>query len=484
MALRARLAAPPPPQQTWPWHKVRSASLSVSAFTGGDRRLEAETYLSSGFGIRTAIESKAGRWTRFHKLAKAWMPNRLKGIIVSSNYGKPFLAATQVFDVRPFSRKHLAVELMSGAKNCFVDDGIILVTRSGSVGQATMSHAVHRGIVISDDLLRVTPIEPEQAGWVYAFLHTPHSRAMCKGAHYGHMIKHLEPSHLDALPIPIVDDATAKRFTRRVERIMAKRNHGYRLTLEAEACFEKALGPVKVKDWGEKGFAVKAVEALSRGRRRLDATIHNPGVRVLWRHLAKNGQGFTTISDAGYDVWLPSRFRRIPAQDGVLLVDSADLTKVNPDHTKHIADGDFGDRYRARVKSRWVLMARSGQTYGIIGTTVIAERDLENKVISDHVMRIKPRRDADVKPGYLVTALSHPVFGRPLVKSLAYGSSIPEIEVADIKGHQIVRLSGKVETAVAGLAEAAAKARAVADILEREIASEAAAIVDRFIARV
>ena len=129
-------------------------------------------------------------------------------------------------------------------------------------------------------------------------------------------------------------------------------------------------------------------------------------------------------------------------------------------------------------------MARSGQTYGIIGTTVIAERDLENKVISDHVMRIKPRRDADVEPGYLVTALSHPVFGRPLVKSLAYGSSIPEIEVADIKGHQIVRLSGKVETAVAGLAEAAAKARAAADILEREITSEAAAIVDRFIARV
>ena len=112
----------------------------------------------------------------------------------------------------------------------------------------------------------------------------------------------------------------------------------------------------------------------------------------------------------------------------MLLVDSADLTKVNPDHTKHIADGDFGDRYRARVKSGWVLMARSGQTYGIIGTTVIAERDLENKVISDHVMRIKPCKDADVEPGYLVTALSHPVFGRPLVKSLAYGSSIPEID--------------------------------------------------------
>ena len=179
--------------------------------------MEAETYLSSGFGIRTAIESKAAGWTRFDVLAKVWMPNRLTGILVSPEYGKPFLSATQVFDARPFPRKYLAAELMSGAKHCFVDDGIILVTRSGSVGHATISHAVHRGIVISDDLLRVTAIEEKQAGWIYAYLHTPHSRAMCKSAHYGHMIKHLEPSHLDALPIPTVDDDTAKGFTRRIE---------------------------------------------------------------------------------------------------------------------------------------------------------------------------------------------------------------------------------------------------------------------------
>ena len=484
MAFRARVAPSlPRAPETYPWHKVKAASISVSAFTAGDRRLEAETYLSSGFGIRTAIESKAGGWTRFHEVARVWLPNRLTGLIVPPDYGTPFLTATQAFDVRPFPRKHVAVALMSGAKNCFVDDGVILVTRSGSVGQATMSHAVHSGIVISDDLLRVTPIESKQTGWLYAFLHTPHSRAMCKGAHYGHMVKHLQPSHLDALPIPSVDDATARRFTRGVKRVMAKRDAGYRLTLEAEACFEEALGPVRVRDWGEKGFAVE-VAALSGGRRRLDATIHNPGVRALWRHLGKNGQGFTTIGDAGYEVWLPSRFRRIPAEDGVVLVDSADLTKVNPGLTKHIADGDFGDRYHARVDSGWVLMARSGQTYGIIGTAVLAGRELEDKVISDHVMRIKPGRDAEIEPGYLVTALSHPVLGRPLVKSLAYGSSIPEIEVSDIYGHQVVRLAGEIETTVARLAEGAAKARTEADMLEREVASEAAIIVERFIAQV
>jgi MFS-type transporter involved in bile tolerance (Atg22 family) len=56
---------------------------------------------------------------------------------------------------------------------------------------------------------------------------------------------------------------------------------------------------------------------------------------------------------------------------------------------------------------------------GIIGTAILAGTDLEEHVISDHVMRIKPRQDALVKPGYLVTALSHPLFGRPMIKSLA-----------------------------------------------------------------
>ena len=39
--------------------------------------------------------------------------------------------------------------------------------------------------------------------------------------------------------------------------------------------------------------------------------------------------------------------------------------------------------------------------------------------------------------GDRVMALSHPVFGRPLVKSIAYGSSIPEIEVADIEAFEV-----------------------------------------------
>ena len=121
MALRARLAAPPPQANTvWPWHSVKSGSISASALFSGDRRMEAETFLSSGYGLRIAIQSKRDGWVSFDKLAKVEQPGRLKGILVAPQYGRPFLTATQVFDVRPIPRKFLAVERMEGAKACFV----------------------------------------------------------------------------------------------------------------------------------------------------------------------------------------------------------------------------------------------------------------------------------------------------------------------------------------------------------------------------
>lgn len=484
MAIRARLVAPPPkPKQTWPWHTLKHASVSVRQLLSEDRRMEGETYLSSGFAIRSAIESNPNGWTRLIKLAKVWMPGRLKGIQVSSDFGTPFLASTQAFDVRPIPRKWLALSRTSDAKNRFVQQGMILVTCSGSVGRATLAHAPHLNTLISHDLLRVETIVPRNYGWLYAYLRTPQVRAMATGMHYGHIIKHLETSHLEALPVPVVDKATADDFLRRVAKILELRNESYRLTLEAEDRFEKALTPLKVTDWGNNGFTVKASTAFLGGRRRFDASIHNPGVGAIRRHLAKHGEGFTTIAEAGYEVWLPTRFRRIPAEEGVRLVSSSDLTEVNPDLNKHIVDGDFGDVHKGRVEAGWVLMARSGQSYGIIGTAILAGIDLEGCVISDHVMRIKPGHDAEIKPGYLVTALSHPMLGRPLIKSLAYGSSIPEIEVADFAGQEVVRLKPAVESAIANLAEASAQARAAADLLEREIAWDASAIIERFTSR-
>jgi type I restriction enzyme S subunit len=483
MAQRARLSAPRfEPQQEWPWHQVKWSSLPVNHFCSGDRRMEAENYLSSGYGLRLTIESRPVGWQPFVEYANVWQPSRLKGIQVSSDFGTPFLAATQMFDIRPVPRKWLAVERTNDAANRFINAGTIVVTCSGAVGRATLAHAPHERTLISHDLLRVDVRDQSQWGWIYAYLRSPQARAMMTSARYGHIIKHLETSHLDAMPVPILNNERASKFNTQTATILDLRNRAYRLTLEAEERFESKLGSFKVQNWGEGGFEICSAEALFTGRRRFEGSFHNPGVAAIRSHLAKQGQGFTKIYDAGYDVWVPGRYKRVPAEDGVDYYDSADLLEVCPVPTKHFADCDFGDEYRGRVKSGWLLVPCSGQVYGIIGSIVMGGTSLDGQVVSNHVMRLAARSDVIMRAGYLLTALSHPKLGRPLVKALPFGSSVPEIDPAEFATLEVVRLSGKEEDAIADLAEESAILRAQADEKERALSAAAGDLIDCFLA--
>lgn len=212
MALRARLSAPRPERTDWPWHTPKWTVLSASLLFGDDRRLEAETYIASGYGIRLALEARKTGWTCMGKVAKIWQPSRLKGIQVSLEFGTPFLAATQVFDLRPVPRKWLSLDRTDSAAERFVTPGMILVTCSGNVGRATLAHKPHENILISHDLLRVEPLQEKYWGWLYAYLRSPQARAMMSAAQYGHIIKHLEVSHLNALPMPLLRDDLLGEF--------------------------------------------------------------------------------------------------------------------------------------------------------------------------------------------------------------------------------------------------------------------------------
>lgn len=443
--------------------------------------MEAENYLSSGYGLRLAIEERAAGWQRLGQMAHVKQPGRTKGILVAPEHGVPWLAATQIYDIRPIPRKWMAAEKVNDAAQLLVKGGTILVTRSGSVGRATIAQDTLNGVLVSDDLLRVEPVQPFMWGWLYAYLRAPQVRAMMTGAQYGHIIKHLETGHLNALPVPVVTEEHAKRFLARTETILSLRNRSHQLTLEAEARFEKNIGPIKVKDWGEEGFSVKA-SALFGGRRRFEAIPHNPGVSAISRHLSKAAASMEAIESLGVKVWLPGRFKRIPASEGVELVESSDVFETNPDYPKKIAETDFGDEYSGRVRPNWLLMARSGQTYGINGSITFATEAIGERIVSDDLMRIAPLPNSKIRMGYLHVALTHPLLGRPLVKALAYGSSIPHIDSTDLYKHEVPRLSADEENAIADLAEESAALRAKADVLEREIAQEAGDLIDRFLA--
>ena len=150
----------------------------------GERRLDAENYLASGFGIRLAIEKQPDGWVRFGQLADAWAPPRIKQVFVAREHGTPYLNTSQVFDVRPSPRKWLARERTSKAEDRMASAGTILVMASASPGRATLVTKAHEAAFISHHFMRIEPTQAKLAGWLYGFLISRAGQAMLKGSQY------------------------------------------------------------------------------------------------------------------------------------------------------------------------------------------------------------------------------------------------------------------------------------------------------------
>lgn len=480
MAVRARLTAPRETRTDWPWHEVKSASLKASLFFNGDRRMEAENFLASGFATRLAVESQASGWTRLQNLARTWQPSRLKGIQVSAEFGTPFLAATQVYDLRPIARKWLSSKRTSDYADRFVSHGTILLTRSGSVGRATLAYAGIDGVLISDDLLRIKAREPDWWGWIYAYLRAPTVREMMKTAQYGHIIKHLETQHLEELPIIIPnDEKVLSKCNTAAKRVIECRNDAFQKINDAEEAFSSQFPPIGMADIDESSFVQRASDSLFVGRRRFDAGNHTPQKAEIERRLKHGCTEWTTLRQAGCDVWLPNRFKRISAESGVELVSSSQIFEINPDYSHRISPSGISDKNNGFVYPGQLMMSRSGQVYGLLGSVAMATEQYRGKLISDHVIRIKAGSSID--PGYLYVALSHTKLGRPRAKALAYGSSVPSIEVDDLKEFAIPRLDRTVERQISNLAEDVFSLWSEADETENRLAAIAEEVTEDFL---
>lgn len=439
----------------------------MSSLADGERRLDGETYLTSGYGTRLQITSST-RYSPMSDIADIWQPSRLKGIGVAADHGMPFLTATQVFDIRPTPRKWLAPSRTPKLDQRLVERDWILVTCSGTVGDAIVSYGPQLGTIISHDLLRVQPKNAQQLGYLYSFIRGRYGRAMLRSSHYGSIVKHLEPEHLSDIPVPIVDQNFENELNRRVREAFRLRDEAFDATKRAESIFERALGgaaPVSEP----LAFSASAGEMFP-ARRRLEAYFFNPVAESALQAIKTHAAEVASLADVTDSVFGVARFKHVYQDDGIPYIDSEDLFKISPEVTKFIPQGAKRNAAAYFVKRGWLLMACSGQRYGLNGSVVLAGPTHENKIVSNHVLRIVPRGNGDdVRPGFLQMALGHPSLGRPLVLRLAFGSEVPEISPDDLLDHfPVARLDRSTETEIADLVEQSAVLRSRADDVEEK----------------
>ena len=356
-------------------------ALRVSEMFGGDRRLDAEAYLSDGYVVRSEIRLSRLQAHPLGLLAKAWrpFPSRMKATRVDPKHGVPFVTATQVFDIWPTSRKWIAPSKTPNLADRYVTPGWILVTCSGAVGNVIMAYSAHADIVVSDDLLRLDVSDPSLRGYVYTFLRTRFGRGMMKSGQYGSVIKHLDISHLLEMPIPILDHLI-EPIEKEICETFAMRDEAHKLDMMSRSRLADVLRDRPKDVHEETGYWVSASDIFD-GRRRLEGNAHSPSSRFISDVYELNAESVVGLGEVA-ETYLPGRFKRIFGKAGTPYLDSEPIFKINPGITKFLTSATSINFDKYFVQRGWLLMACSGQTYGLNGQAIIASQWHEGKVAS------------------------------------------------------------------------------------------------------
>ena len=127
----------------------------------------------------------------------------------------------------------------------------------------------------------------------------------------------------------------------------------------------------------------------------------------------------------------PPRFKRIKIDNpehGVPFFSTSALMRIEPDFDYYLPEEQDGIK-QYLVDETTVLIPRSGQLNGLIGHAVLPYGRVVGGAVTEHAIRVKCRSEA--LAGYLYIALASEM-GRRQLKSRAYGSSIPTLNVHEV----------------------------------------------------
>jgi type I restriction enzyme S subunit len=356
-------------------------------------------------------------------------PTRFKRIYTKDpQKGKPFLGASEAFMLRPEKRRWLAAEQLAKTDDYLVKAEWILMSRSGTVGRCRLVSPDLEQFFVSDDLIRLIPFR--LPGYIYAFLSSWMGQALIKQQRYGATVTHIEPQHVEGIPVPIIAVSQQEAIHEQVEAACRLRAEANSLLDEAEALIYKELGLPPFDDSKvpylfsiEKPhvFMAKASELEDR----LDASYHVPRLTVVFSLLNRGKYKTVPLSKLGKP-YIPSRFKRIyvAAEYGIPFLQGSHIPMIKPFDLKYLSRRAHANLGPWIIKSGWVMITCSGT----IGRVAIVSKAYDGWAASQHIERIIPRDENH--PGYIAAFLMTP-YGQIQLSSKVYGGVVDELTEED-----------------------------------------------------
>lgn len=405
-------------------------------------------------------------------LTSAYHRPRFKRIYVEkSNF--PIYQPAQINELYPKPSAYISGLTQTDIDALRVEKGQVLLTCSGTIGNCTYVRDTLDNLIFSHDVIRIEP--KEYSGFVYAFLKSKTGFSIINTNNYGAVVKHLEPAHLKAIPIPNPPSVIKQEIHNLIEESFKLRDESNELLDAAQVLLKEALELPSIevlheqaKQFDETADVLNYSVPLSGIHSRLDGSYYVPVVEVIEQDLAKKAKEIVKVGDdqISQSVVLPSHFKRIYVNEGqgTVLIGGKHIGSLDPADKKYLA----AKQYQEKLKNDMLLAENMiiVSAKGTPGKVIIIPSHWQEWFISSNLIKIVPASKEIA--GFLYSFLASP-YGQTLIKRQIYGAVVDIIEPIHVESIMVPFLKDeKVQAEINDTVLEANRKRTEAYNLEQE----------------
>ena len=383
-----------------------------------DLRLDASFHLSEGQLTLIAFKKAKIKTEPLNQVTdRIFYGGRSRRIYVPNpEYGLPFIKGADIIKADFSSLKTISKKRTSNLEEYFLEEGWTLITRSGTIGRTAFVNKDFIGKAASDDIIRVVP-KSLPAGLLYAFLSSKHGQALLSHGTYGAVIQHIEPEHIENIPIPIFPHEKQKQIHDLITQSSELRVEANRLLEEAHFEIMKLFQIDRIEVLKAKSVSSKTITKSHTTR--FEANYYLTKGYQLQEEIVKK-YNYQRLGDVTSDIFRPGIFKRVYVADGITFLGGSEIVKAKPASDKKLSRKKTEGLSQLMLKKHWILVTCGGT----IGNMAYVDSEMEKCAASQHILRLVPSK---VSSGYLYAFLSSDI-GKEIITSYTYGSVIPQIE--------------------------------------------------------
>lgn len=171
------------------------------------------------------------------------LPGRFKRHYVSAEFGVPFIGGKEILELDPRGEKFLSLKQHGGIieNQLTIDQNMILITCSGTIGKVTLAPMHWKGWAASQHLLRVVPANTDCAGYLYAWLSSEWALPLIKRHTYGAVVFEIDQHQLANVEVPLLEPHIMQEINQLVLDANSLRYRAFQQEQEALEIFDRQI---------------------------------------------------------------------------------------------------------------------------------------------------------------------------------------------------------------------------------------------------